>query len=153
MKILNGHDIWNIASFSVFFPMSKNDYQSDTNKSAAYNVMLKGGGQRNNYLTSNANTKNTQDLSNQTYLDPTRVNYGKNSGHYKSSSANSRQQYAQHTSDSNGKYKNSNGVQSAYHSQRNNHSNMGSGSKPNSNISNSSSGAPVHPGLGNNNSI
>ena len=135
--------------FSVFFPTSKNSNPPNNNGSLDKNSVIKGGAIRSNGFNSNGNIINTQDLAYQSQPDKNVIKYSNNSGHYKNSSANSRQQYGQYTTDSNGRYKNSNGNQSAYHLQKNIHSNSGAGSKHNSNISNSSSGAPVHPGLGN----
>ena len=136
-------------SFLVFFPTSKNSSPPNNNASLDKSSAMKGGAIRNNGFNSNGNIINTQDLAYQSRPDKNVIKYSNNGGHYKNSSANSRQQYGQYTTDSNGRYKNSNGNQSAYHLQKSNHSNSGSGSKHNSNISNSSSGVPVHPGLGN----
>ena len=135
--------------FSVFFPTSKNSNLPNDNGSVDKISSIKGGAIKNNGFISNGNIINTQDLAYQSRPDKNGIKYSNNGGHYKNSSANSRQQYGQYTTDSNGRLKNSNGNQSAYHSQKNVRSNPGSGSKHNSNISNSSSGAPVHPGLGN----
>ena len=135
--------------FSVFFPTSNNSNPPNNNGSLGQSSAIIGGAIRNNGFNKNGNIINTQDLAYQSHPDKNGIKYSNNGGHYKNSSANSRQQYGQYTTDSNGRYKNSNGNQSAYHLQKTNHSNSRSGSNHNPNISNSSSGAPVHPGLGN----
>ena len=113
------------------------------------NPVIEGSGMKSNGVSNNGNIISTQDLSYQSCPNQTNVKYGNSGGHFKNSSSNSRQQKGHYATDSNGRYKTSNGNQSAYHSQKTNHSNSGSGSKQNSNISNTASGAPVHPGLGN----
>lgn len=134
------------SSGEVFFPPNKNAYQPAV--SPITNLAIKSGGVKNNCVSNIGNIINTQDLSYQACTNKTNTKYGNSGGYFKSSLSNSRQQKGQNAMDSNARHKSSNGKQSTYQLQKTNHSDSGPGSKKISNISNTSSRAPVHPGLG-----